>query len=333
MKRAILIIQVFLAAAAALWAREPRRGWFVEGAAGFSLLAPADLNARAEGQQRRVDFLYREGYEAQQRYSGGAFSVALEEPEGSGLQGLSGGFPVSLRVGRALGPRVAVFAGLQFLDRRKTSWLRQVYRVSDRRPDQVTAPGSYVVEVGFPEYLLAARAWIPQLGVMLDLVQGRSWTASVVLDAGPMLASLRTMELQHYKKTDADGYWTEWQQAYDMKGRGIAVALEAAARLALQILPRLSLRIEGGYALRRGARFSGPGAYAYQYRDANAAQNPQRSQWQDGAWRTRRIELLREWGGLEYTLSGNELAGYPDAEKFRLDLSGWQLSAGFSWAL
>ena len=95
----------------------------------------------------------------------------LQEAEGSGLKGISGGFPFAMRIGRVLGPRVAVFAGLQYLGRRRTSTLDQDYRVSDRRLDQVTPPGDYRVEIAYPDYFLSARAWIPQLGVTVDLVQ------------------------------------------------------------------------------------------------------------------------------------------------------------------
>jgi len=245
-RRASVFLLLLLAAAAALPARGRPRGWFVEAAAGFAGLAAGDLNARLESQQRRIDFLYRQGYEAQQRIAGGAFSYSLEEPEGSGLRGLGGAFPAGLRVGRSLGPRAAVFAGVQFLERRRTSWLQQTYRVSDLRPDQVTPPGSTVTEIAFPDCSLSVRAWIPQLGAMVDLFRGRSWTASVRLAAGPMFASLRLVEAQSTRRTEADGYWTEWHQVVDMKGKGIGAAAEAAARLSWQALPRLGLYVEGG---------------------------------------------------------------------------------------
>ncbi len=328
-----VFLPLLLVAWTALPVRSARKGWLVECSSGFALLYPHDLNARLEAQQSRTGFLYRDSYEAQQRSSGGLFTYVLEEPEGSGLQGLRNGLPVILRIGRAVGPRIAVFAGLQFLDRQRKSWLQQTYRVSDRRPDQVTPPGSYVVDTGFPEYCLAARAWMPQLGMTVDLLQKRPWTAGVRLAAGPMFASLRIVESQYYRKTDAGGYFTEWQQVYDMKGKGIGIAVEAAARLALEIMPRLSLYVEGGYALRSGSRFSGPGSTAYQYRDANAAENPLRLQWEEGEWRTRRMELHRDWGDLEYTLSGNDLDSNGNAGKFRLDLSGWQLTVGLALAL
>jgi hypothetical protein len=323
---------LLLAAAVALPSSGRPRGWFVEGALGFSLLDPGDLNARPEGQQALTDFTYRAGYEALQRTAGGAFTYSLAQAEGSGLKGIANGFPVVLRVGRALGPRLAVFAGLQFLGRRRTSSLQQEYRVQDRRPDQVT-PGDYRVEIAYPDYFLAASAWIPQLGVTVDLARKKNWTAGVRLAAGPMFAALRTIEAQHSLRTEADGYWTESRYVYDMKGRGVGVALEAMARLALPLSPRLGLDIEAGYALRRGSRFSGPGAYDSQYRDANAARDPVHYAWEGGEWRTRRLEVQRLWGDLAYTLSGNDLAGYADSEAFRLDLSGAQLSVGLSLAL
>jgi hypothetical protein len=148
-----------------------------------------------------------------------------------------------------------------------------------------------------------------------------------------MFASLRMIEAQHTLRTEADGYFTESRYALDMKGRGVGAALEAMARLALPLSTRLDLGIEAGYALRSGSRFSGPGSYEYNYRDANAVRDAVSLRWQDGEWRTRRLEVQRLWGELAYTLSGNDLAGYADIEKFRLDLSGWQLALGLSLAL
>jgi len=119
------------------------------------------LNACLEGRQARIDFLHRDGYLAQQRFSGGAFIYVLEEPVDPGLRSLRGGFPLALRIGHTLGPRVAVSAGLRFLERRRSSWLAQVHRIDDRRPDQVTAPGVYSMELAFPEFFHSACAWPP----------------------------------------------------------------------------------------------------------------------------------------------------------------------------
>ncbi len=105
------------------------------------------------------------------------------------------------------------------------------------------------------------------------------------------------------------------------------------ARLVLPLSSRLSLDLAAGYALRVGSRFSGPGSYEYHYRDANAARDAVRYLWEDGEWRTRQLEIQRLWGELAYTLSGNDLAGYADSGKFRLNLSGWQLGLGLALAL
>ena len=333
MKKAFVAsMLLLLATGLALTAAGRPKGWFVEGALGFSLLDPGDLNARPEGQQALTDFTYRAGYEALQRTAGGTFTYSLAQEEGSGLEGIQGGLPIVLRFGRQLGPRVAAFVGLQFLGQRRTSTLQQDYRVRDRRPDQVT-PGDYRVEIAYPDYFLAASAWIPQLGVTVELARKKNWAAGVRLAAGPMFAALRTIEAQHILRTEADGYWTESRYVYDMKGRGVGIAAEAMARLALPLSPRLGLDIEAGYALRRGSRFSGPGSYESQYRDANAARDPVRYAWEDGEWRTRRLQVQRLWGDLAYTLSGNDLAAYADSGPFRLDLSGAQLSVGLSLAL
>lgn len=330
MSRLVPLFVLLLALPA--YAAGERRGWFVECAAGFSALDPTDLNARLEGRQARADFLYRDGYLAQQRVSGGAFAYVLEEPADSGLRPLRGGFPLALRFGRALGPRVAVFAGLQFLERRRSSRLEQVHRIDDHRPDQVTAPGLYAIEYSFPEFFLSARAWSPQLGAVVELLRRRSWSGGVRLAAGPLFAALRVLEEQRYRLTEADGYWSEWQQVYDLRGRGTGVAAEAMARLRLDLSRQLALHLEGGYALRRAGRVSGRGRYETQTRDRNAAQDPQRQEWQ-AEWRVWREGLQREWGAIEYDLSGNDAGAATASRRFRLDLSGWELAAGVSLAL
>ncbi len=329
MKRipAVFFFLLFLASGMTLQAGERHRGWFVEGSFGFALLDPEDLNARAEAQGKLTAFNYSDYFEWAQRTANGAFMYALEASAGSDLRRIREGFPVSMRIGRAVSRRIAFFAGLQWLDRRRTSTLLQKFSISDLRPGQVT-PGDYTTEITYPDYFLAARAWIPHLGVEIDMFQIRSWTAGIRLSAGPMFASLRTIEERRVKKTDSSGYWTESWTVSDMKGKGTGVAAEAVARLQLPVSPRLGLNIEAGYALRTGLGFSGPGFYEYQYRDANAASDPIRMQWEEGEWRTRRLELHRSWGDLEYVLSGNDLGDNSDTGKFRLDLSGWQLAVG-----
>lgn len=333
MKKAMAVLTLLLAASLALPAGGQRSGWFIEGLAGIAFLNPVDLNARLDAQQRRNDFLYRQNYEYQQRTSGGSFSFAMEEPEDSGLRGLRDGFPLGLRVGRTFASRIALLAGIEFLGRQRSTFLEQKFTLNDLRPDQVFPAGTTLVETGFPRYFLQARAWTPQLGVIVDLLRRHPWQAGARLSAGPMFASLRLLELQHYRMSEADGYWLEWQQAYDMRGKGIGIAVDAAARLTLALSTRLTLLAEGGYALRRATRFSGPGAYEYQYRDANAAQEPQRLGWERADWRTREAALTRQWGSLSYTVSGNDLADDPDAGRFCLDLSGLALAVGLSWRL
>jgi hypothetical protein len=306
--------------------------WFIEGSLSGALLNPSGLNARADAQERQTAFNYRDNFEWARRSAGGTFSYTLEEPAGSGLPRIHSGFPVTLRIGRAVAPRVAVFAGLQFLDRGRTSTLQQAYEVSDRRPDQVS-PGDYELSIAYPGFFMKARAWLPQLGVRFDLLQRRSWTGGVRLAAGPMFAALRLIEERRYKRTDADGYWSESRYRFDMKGSGTGAAAEAAVFLALAVSPRLQLALEGGYALRTGTRFSGPGTYESQRRDANAAEDPTRSQWEKGDWRTQAAEAHQPWGDLYTTLPGNYFAGAPNAGKFRLDLSGWQLALGLKFAL
>jgi hypothetical protein len=328
----VLLLLLLQAGVLAPAGAAPSRRWFIEASLAGALLDPSGLNARADAQERLTAFNYRENYDWARRSGGGAFSYTLEEPAGSGLRPIRNGLPVSLRVGRAVAPRVAVFAGLQFLDRSRASTLQQTYQVSDRRPDQVM-PGDFTASVAYPDFFLAVRAWIPLLGVKVELVKKRSWTGGVRIAAGPMFAALRVTESRVVKRTEADGYWSESRSRFDMKGRGTGAAADAAVFLALAVSSRLALTWEGGYALRTAARFSGPGAYESQRRDANATEDPVRSRWQGGEWLTQPGESHQPWGDLYYSLPGNYFAGAANVKGFRLDLSGWQLAMGLAFAL
>lgn len=333
MKKAALVLLLLLQfGVAAPAAGAPCRRWFVEASLAGALLDPSGLNDRADAQERLTAFNYRENYEWARRSGGGAFSYTLEEPAASGLARIRAGVPVTLRLGRALGPRVSVFAGLQFLACSRASALQQAYQVSDRRPDQVM-PGDFAVAISYPDFFLGARAWIPQLGATFDLVRKRTWAGGVRLAAGPMFASLRIIEQRLLRRTEADGYWSESRYRFDMRGRGTGAAADASAFLALAISSRLALTAEGGYALRVGARFSGPGAYESQRRDANATEDPVRSRWPAGEWRAQAGEAHQPWGDLYYALPGNYFAGTANEKRFRLDLSGWQLALGLRFAL
>jgi hypothetical protein len=333
MKKAasLLLLLLFPSGALVLRAGEGTHRWFLEGSLAGALIDPGGLNARAEAQERQTAFNYRENFEWARRSAGGYFSYALEEPSGSGLPRIRSGFPVTLRVGRSVAPRVAVFAGLQFLTRGRSSTLHQDYEVSDRRPDQVS-PGDYELSIAYPDFFVEAQAWLPQLGVRFDLLRRRSWTGGVRLAAGPMFASLRLIEERLYKRTESDGYWSESRYRLDMKGRGTGAAVEASGFLGLAISARLQLALECGYAYRTGARFSGPGTYESQRRDANATEDPTRSRWDEGDWRTQAAEAHQPWGDLYTTLPGNYFSDSQDKGNFRLDLSGWQLALVLRYA-
>ena len=333
MKRMLVVFFLSLVLPGAMPARnrEKRPGFFIEASAAFALLNPRDLNAAAAAQENLTVFNYNENYEWARRNSGGSFSYALEEANGSRLQQIRNGLPIYLRCGYAFNSGIAVFLGLQYLDSRRSSSMQQTYRVNDLRPDQVT-PGNYMTEIVYPDFFLAARAWIPQAGLQFDIFNKRSWSGGIRLAAGPMFARLRTIEERRYKKTDADGYWIERRYITDMKGQGTGFAWEAVVRLARPVSSRLSLIMEGGYAGRVGSSFSGPGYYESQERDANALKDLIRNQWEKGEWRTLREEIHQLWGDLEYTRSGNYFTNYANAGEFRLDLSGWQLAIGLTLA-
>ena len=331
-KTALILLALLQGGVVAPAAGTPCRRWFVEASLAGALLDPSGLNERADAQERLTAFNYRENYEWARRSGGGAFSYTLDEPAGSGLARIRAGVPVTVRLGRAVSRRVAVFVGLQFLARGRASTLQQSFQVSDRRPDQVM-PGDFAVSISYPDFFLRARAWIPLLGATFDLVKRRSWTGGVRLAAGPMFASLRIIEQRLLRKTEADGYWSESRYRFDMKGRGTGAAADAAVFLALAVSPRLALAVEGGYALRAAARFSGPGAYESQRRDPNATEDPVRSQWPKGEWLTQPGEAHQPWGDLYYAQPGNYFAGTANEKKFRLDLSGWQLALGLRFAL
>lgn len=333
MKRVPGVLLALFVLSVRLSGKEPdkNKGFFLEFSAAYSNLNPRDLNALAEARQGYFDLSFRTQREYLHQIYGNAFAYSMEETTGSGLKQIRNGFPLNLRIGYRPGPRISLYAGVQLIHRAQESYLQQTYEIEDSRPDQVNT-SSYTQEAGYPDFMLAVRAWIPQVGIRLDLIEGPAWSGGVWLAAGPMFASIRAIEEYYSKTSYSDGYWNEYSQIYDMKGAGTGFDIEGGIRILYSLNSRLSVSLEGGYAWRRAGGFHGPGHYEAQSRDSNAAENCTIYDW-EGSWYILKYKYAQLWGELTYSVPGNYFNSSSNTDSFLLDLSGLQLAVGLVFFL
>jgi hypothetical protein len=146
-----------------------------------------------------------------------------------------------------------------------------------------------------------------------------------------MLARCRSVLETQYKYQYSNGYRSESYYLLDMKGAGTGVALDLSADLRLKLTGRLSFFLASGYAWRRAANIKGAGHNQSLFLDSNATQNLIENSW-EGRWRKK--DMLYSIYGSQFaeTYYGNYFSDSEDTDSFVLDLSGFQVKAGFSWA-
>jgi hypothetical protein len=134
-----------------------------------------------------------------------------------------------------------------------------------------------------------------------------------------------------YKYQYSNGYRSESYYLLDMKGAGTGVALDLSAELRFKLTERLSFFLTSGYAWRRAANIKGAGHNQSLFLDSNATQDLIENSW-EGRWRKKDTLYSRYGSQFAKTYYGNYFSASEDTDNFVLDLSGFQVKAGFSWA-
>jgi hypothetical protein len=253
----------------------------------------------------------------------------MSRSEDDRLKTVRGGFPGGVRLRYAISRSLSISVSLEYLEKNRLSSTRIDYQIDDssQGPIQTTA---LEVEAGYEGFFLGTSAWAPQVGVHLNTPLGSHWQVGGSLSAGPLLARCRSVIETRLKARYSDGYWSENFYLLEMQGAATGLALDVSAELRRQINRRLSFFMAAGYAWHWAGNVSGPGRSQSLARDSNATQDMVENSWQ-GRWRKKNVYYLRNWGEFSQTYYGNYFSAEEDTDEFILNLSGFQVKAGFSW--
>jgi hypothetical protein len=185
----------------------------------------------------------------------------------------------------------------------------------------------YLETLTYEPYRLSFQACWPSLGVHWGRRLGRLLRLEGYAAAGPLLASASYRSAWTYAWDMAgEGYsWPVFRDAGERaeKGSGTGAGLECGARALWELSPRLSAFLTAGHGWQRVNSLSGSG------RETRAGRV---AEW-SGDWVVRSETIAMPWETLAVSYpTCRPQEGAADAP-FRLDLSGWRLSAGFSWRL
>jgi hypothetical protein len=297
---------------------------------GFAAIHPADLNLQANYYNAYPLFFYTRQYDYLHAQYGNNFTYSSNRSGDDRLKTVNSGFPCGVRLRYVLSPALSLSVGLEYLQENRLSGTSIRYQIDDHSQGLIqTTPQE--VEASYPDFFLGVSAWIPQIGIHLAKLLGERWQVSGSFSAGPLLARCRSVVETRYKSRYSNGYWSENYYLLEMKGAGTGLALDLSAELRHKLTRRLSFFLASGYAWRRAVNIKGAGHNQSLFLDSNATQDLVENSW-EGRWRKKEAIFSRNWGQFAGSYYGNYFADSEDTTNFVLNLSGFQVKAGFSWA-
>jgi hypothetical protein len=296
----------------------------------FSTMRPDDLNLMAEYYNAYPLFFYGAQYEYLHAAYGEDFTYSVTRSGDESLKRIAHGLPWGIRARYALSRSISLSLSLDHVRENRLSDMAYQYQISDRSQGPIqTTPRT--VDIDYSDFFMGVSAWVPQVGMQFGTPLGENWRLGGSLSVGLMLARCRSVLETHSKSQYENGYWSENFTLLEMKGSGIGLAADAQAEIRRRINRRLSSFLACGFAWRRATDISGPGRSQSLFRDKNAAQDLVENNW-DGRWQKKEFVYFRNWGEFRRFNYANYFAPGDDSEDFVLNLSGFQVKAGLSWA-
>jgi len=303
---------------------------FLEIYGGYIAMQPEDLNLLADYYNAYPLFFYSGQYDYLHSLYGNDFTYSVTRSGDEALKTINKGIPLGIRVRYALSRSISVSLNLDYLRENRLSSTEFQYRITDlsQGPIQTTPQ---TVEAGYSDFFLGVSAWIPQIGIHVGLPLGENWRLGGSVSAGPLLARCRSVVETRFKFQYQNGYWSENFYLLEMKGAATGLAFDLNGELRRRLTRRLSCFMTAGYAWHRAANVTGSGRNQSLSRDSNAVQDMVENSW-EGRWQKKDAVYLRNWGEFRQSYYGNYFSAGDDVDDFVLDLSGFQVKAGFSWA-
>lgn len=303
----------------AVAAAEPRPALVVlEIWGGFATLDPADLNLRADYEEKYSAFDYDQFYSYHQA---AGHLLQLSRAQEGGLARISNGLPFGGWLKLHIGRRAALSLGLRYLSKIQTSERMLSYNAI------WTVPRIWQenIQEQLQPFTLSVEAVIPQLGVHYAVLK-----SDVDLEAYALVGPL-------FSKCS---YTLEWDNVYDdgwnhshqcmtieEKGTGTGVSVESGIRVSAHFSPHAGIFLEAGYAHQMVKRLNEPGRSELIINGTTTS-----NEW-TGDWVIKERIYQESWGQTSLQFPSNFNGDYSPillrVRDFRLDLSGWQVRMGF----
>jgi len=284
--------------------------WQIEAAVGVARFAPDDLNARVAYDTAWLDYLRA--------------SQATQQHEGE-LGTLEDAVPVIVRITRRLGRHWFVGGGLSFLSSRQESSASASYRYTVVDPQAQEYQRQFAQFLEVAPLVLEVRDYLPHAIVGADVGLGRRLRVGGALAAGWAFA---TCMLTRSSTAQGGLYATNHRSNLEMRGTGNGLAAEARLTARLELMTRIGLLVEGGFAWHEVKDIGGSLDSTQRTQDGEATEvELDQAGHADGRWVNQPVTVQTSTGTWRGTVPSIGVQGSP----FALDLSGWRFRAGISF--
>jgi hypothetical protein len=298
-------------------AGQESRRFRLELMSGYALLSPADLNLLPESEDRFQEFSYKSYYDY--LLQNNLLRSWSMDQSGARHQIKTALLP-GLRLKYYLFDSLAISAGFQYLRGGGSDDLLFTYTRNELSEER------YVETLTASPYQLTVEAALASIGLHYSKKIGPSTTVEGFLAAGPLWAVCRYKSSWTYTWIiHGPNYtWIPFDStgSLEMKGSGRGFFWETGARLDIPVKGRLKAFLEGGYAYQVVNSVSGSG---------HEIQGQYSESW-EGEWQIQKETVNAPWGTLDLSTPSNRQREGVETEKFRLDLSGFRLRLGLSFA-
>lgn len=283
--------------------------WLVEVTGGWTGIAPADLNARADYGTALLD-----AFKAQ----------PIQQTHDGALEKLDHAVPFGGRVLRRFGTHWMLGAGFSAFSASQESSAGASYHFTVIDPHAQEYQREYSSEITVDPLALDVREYFPHARVGYERPLGGRLLIGAALDAGWIFARCRLDESQ---ATVGGFYPTSSTGTIHMSGSGNSFGADALVSARVTLTRRWGVVVEGGRTWHEVKNVSGSGETAVVIQDGEATE-PELTQTRqvNGRWVNRPVQATGGWQG---TVPDIAVTGTP----FTLSLSGWQVRFGVSLGL
>lgn len=290
---------------------------------GYAGIKPADFNTIADYEQSYLQFYHVQRYAS----LGPDYKVTSERTGDSQFRGLTSGVPIGGRIRYQFSPTMSVSIGLQYMSAKRDSKLGMNVTVSGEN-------GSLNDRYDNNGFGLSVKAWIPQFGAHFGWDIFRIFRPEVFIAFGPVFMECRATNNRSLARIEPDGTFSNLIETSEMKGRKTSLSGELGGALCIHAAKFLDFLFEGSYSFRSGDEVTGSGWSQTVGNSSASGESSTSAKWEK-TWLLHRYDSETSWGSFAGFVATNavdwsEFDMISQVKKFGLDLSSFQLKAGFA---